>query len=178
MDISNEWKQKRKLLAQRIEELKQRNICYSCYDFATGKLFGEQSLVYEDEFFKVVLDLYPRMKGHTIVIYKPHREDLSFLSEDESACVFRMCVKVVKAIKKSLSAKKVYLNTMCDGESNHLHFQLLPRYPNDLIGSKRFVLERQPLTNGNETAQLIRSAMFEIEDTEGNCSSQNGGIEI
>ncbi|MFZ5515186.1 MAG: HIT family protein [Candidatus Zhuqueibacterota bacterium] len=164
MDISNDWKQKREQLVQRIEELRQRGICYTCYDLATGQLFGEQYLVYEDELFKVVLDLYPRMKGHTIIVYKPHREDISFLSEDEAACVFRMCVKTIKAIKKALGAKKVYLNTMCDGEINHLHFQLFPRYPDDLIGSKRFVLERLPLTNGNETAQLIRSVLLEIED--------------
>ena len=165
MDISNDWKQKREQLALRIEELRRQGICYSCYDLATGRLFSEQPLVYEDELFKVALDIYPRMKGHTIIVYKPHREDISFLSEDEAACVFQMCVKVVKAIKKALGAKKVYWNTMCDGEINHLHFQLFPRYPGDSVGSKRFVLERQPLANGNETAKLIRSALLEIDDS-------------
>ncbi len=160
MGSADGWRQKRELLALRIKELKQQGICYSCYDLATGQLFVEPFLVYEDEDLKVVLDPYPRMKGHTIIVYKPHREDISFLSEDVADRVFRMCIMVVKAIKEALGAEKVYLNTMCDGEINHLHFQLLPRYPDEPIGSKRFVLERRPLIDGNETAQLIRSALL------------------
>jgi diadenosine tetraphosphate (Ap4A) HIT family hydrolase len=165
MNDFNNWKQERQQLLQRIEELKQQGICYSCYDLETGQVFGNQHIVYEDNLFKVVLELYPRMKGHTIVIYKPHREDISELSEDEACRVFQICVKVVKAIKKALGAEKVYLNTMCDGKINHLHFQLFPRYTGDPIGSERFVSERRPLTNGGETVQLIRSALLTVEDS-------------
>ena len=164
MSAVNNWRREREQLSQKIEELKRQGICYSCHDMKTGQVFGDQYLVCEDDLFKVVLESYPRMKGHTIVVYKPHREDISELSADEASCVFQMCVRVVKVIQRALGAEKVYLNTMCDGPINHLHFQLFPRYAGDPIGSRRFVSKRHPLTNGNEIAQLIRSALSGFED--------------
>ncbi len=92
-------------------------------------------------------------------MYKPHREDVSELSEDEAGRVFEECVRVVKAIKEGLGAEKVYLVTMCDGELNHLHLQLLPRYAWERIGSTRLVAHREPLVDGEETARLIGSAL-------------------
>ena len=165
MSNSNNWKRKREQVLRRIEELRRQGICYSCYDLETGQVFGDQHIVYEDHLFKVVLESYPRMKGHTIVVYKPHREDISFLSEEEASRMFQMCVRVVRAIKKALGAEKVYLNTMCDGEINHVHIQLFPRYAGDPMGSERFVSERGPLTNGREIAQRIRSALRADEDS-------------
>ena len=115
MDASQAWQHERRQLNTRVEELRRQGICYSCYDQQTGEVFGDRDVIYEDDLFKVVLDLYPRMKGHTILVYKPHREDLSELSDDEAGRVFQMCVRIVKAIKEGLGAEKVYLNTMCDG---------------------------------------------------------------
>ncbi len=57
----------------------------------------------------MVLEPYPRARGHTIVVYKPHREDISELSEEEAGRVFEVCVRMVKAIKEGLGAEKVYL---------------------------------------------------------------------
>lgn len=142
-----------------MRELREQGVCYTCHDLRTGELFGDQQVVCEDDLFRVVLEPYPRMRGHTIVVYKPHREDLSELSEEEAARVFQVCVLVVRAIKRALGAEKVYLNTMCDGGINHLHLQLLPRYHGDPIGSGRFVAERGPLTDGPRTARLIRAEL-------------------
>jgi len=154
-----DWQQARESLKDRIEALRQQGLCYICYDQCTGQLFRQQPVIYEDEQFKVVLDLYPRTRGHTIVIYKPHREDISQLTEDETAKLFQLCVRLVSAIKQALGAVKVYLNTMCDGAINHIHVQLLPRYEGDSIGSKRFVAPRTPLTDGEMTARRIRFSL-------------------
>src|SRR5436305_563396 len=136
--------QQRELLMRRIEELRRQGICYACHDLTTGELFRDQQVVFEDSRFRVALDLYPRMRGHTIVLYKPHREDLSELKEEEAGCVFAFCVLVTRAMKEGLGADKVYLNTMCDGGINHFHVQLFPRYPGDSVGSERFVAPRGP----------------------------------
>src|SRR5436190_676193 len=104
--------QQRALLMQRIEELRRQGVCYACQDLVTGDLFRDQEVVFEDSYFRVALDLYPRMRGHTIVLYKPHREDLSELTEEEAGRVFAFCVLVIRAIKEGLGADKVYLNTM------------------------------------------------------------------
>ena len=155
----SDWRQKREALKDRIETLRQQGVCYICHDQRTEQVFGQQPVIYEDDRFKVVLDLYPRARGHTIVVYKPHREDISQLTEEETAVLFQLCVRVVNAIKQALGADKVYLYTMCDGDINHLHIQLLPRYSGDPIGSKRFVAPRAPLTDGEATARRIRLAL-------------------
>lgn len=146
-----------------IEELQEKGICYACHDLATGELFREQHVVFEDSLFRVALDLNPRMRGHTIILFKPHHEDLSELSEEEAGQVFAFCVLVTRAIKEGLGAEKVYLNTMCDGGINHFHLQLFPRYPGEPIGSTRFVAPRGAVVDGADTARRIREALLRLK---------------
>ena len=124
-------------IAARIAALRARNVCYVCHDLATGEVFPDQTIIEEDERFRVVLDLNPRARGHTIVIYKPHRADFTELAPEETAALFTRCTRVANAIKRGLGAEKVYLVTMCDGGLNHLHVQLLPRFAGEPVGSKR-----------------------------------------
>ena len=63
MDLTQNFQRRREELARRVEKLRRQGVCYSCYDLETGELFGDQHVVYEDELFKVVLDLFPRMWG-------------------------------------------------------------------------------------------------------------------
>ncbi|HEY7127644.1 MAG TPA: HIT family protein [Ktedonobacterales bacterium] len=153
------WTQERAQRNAQIAALQKQSVCYICHDFATGAVFGGQTIIYDDDLFRVVLDDYPRMLGHTIVVYKPHREDISALSEEDAGQLFGFCTKLIRAIKAGLGAEKVYLNTMCDGGITHLHLQLFPRYPGDPIGSARFVAPRGPLTNGETIAQAIQEAL-------------------
>ncbi len=154
------WQQRRIELAQQVDDLRRQGICDTCYDLETGgALYGRRYVVYEDDLFTVKLEPYPRARGHTIVLYKPHRADLSELSAAEAGRVFQMCVAVVKAIKGALSAEKVYLNTMCDGVLSHLHLQLFPRYTGECIGSTRFVVKRHPIIDGDDTTQRIRAML-------------------
>ena len=156
MSTTPVWVQQRTQRNAQIAALQKQGICYICHDLATDEVFGGQTLIHEDAHFRAVLDDYPRMLGHTIVVYKPHREDISVLSEEEAGQLFGFCGKIIRAIKAGLGAEKVYLNTMCDGNINHLHLQLFPRYPGDPIGSIRFVAPRGPLANGEAIAQAIR----------------------
>ncbi len=168
MDASEGWRREREDLGNRVEAMRLRGVCDTCHDLETGgELYGDRYVVHEDDLFKVKLEGYPRARGHTIVVYKPHREDVSDLSEDEAGRVFEVCVRVVKAIKEGLGAEKVYLVTMCDGELNHLHLQLLPRYAGERIGSTRLVAHREPLVDGEETAALLRSALQAGDGEEG-----------
>jgi diadenosine tetraphosphate (Ap4A) HIT family hydrolase len=76
--------------------------------------------------------------GETVVQYKPHRDDMSVLHDEEAGRVMQMCVKMMNAIKLGLGAEKVYMITMCDGPINHLHFTLVPRYPGEHWGFRNF----------------------------------------
>src|SRR5215208_5310272 len=93
-------------LRRTIEELQAKGICYACQDLKTGELFRNQDVVFEDSHFRVALDLNPRMRGHTIILYKPHREDLSELTQEEAGRVFAFCALVTRAIKEGLGAEK------------------------------------------------------------------------
>lgn len=155
-----EWQRERERMLGRIELLKRQGVCYVCRDLETKSVFGEQHVIHEDEEFRIVLDPYPRVEGQTILVYKPHREDLSVLPEQEVGPVFRMLVRVVKAVKEGLQAEKVYVLTMSDGQPSHLSFQLLPRWPGNLMGYKRLTMGIRPLENGEETAGRIRRALL------------------
>jgi histidine triad (HIT) family protein len=159
------WRQQRAQLRQRVESLRQHDICDTCYDLETGgALYGDSYVLYEDDLFKVKLERYPRAHGHTIVLYKPHRADLSELSEEEAGLVIQMCLRFMRAIKQALGAEKVYLLTMCDGVLAHLHLQLLPRYAGEAMGSTRLVAERRPLLGGETITARIRAVLAPSAD--------------
>lgn len=146
-------------LGERVAELRARGICPTCHDQVTGELFGDQSVIVEDDQFQVVLEQHPRARGHTIIVVKPHRDDFTQLAPDETSALFGLATRVANAIKKAVGAEKIYLVTMCDGSPNHLHLQLLPRLPGEPIGSRRFVASRSVLTDGDQLAAAIRDAL-------------------
>ncbi|CAA9582111.1 MAG: hypothetical protein AVDCRST_MAG87-3495 [uncultured Thermomicrobiales bacterium] len=146
-------------LSERIAALKAAGICYQCHDLATGELFGDQTVIADNARIRIVLDPNPKSRGHTIVVWKPHQADFSELEPGETAELFVRCTELANAIKRGLGAEKVYLVTMCDGEPNHLHIRLIPRYAGEPIGSKRFVAPRSPIGNAEATATAIRNAL-------------------
>lgn len=150
------WQAERETLGRTVEALRVQGTCDTCYDLEHGgELYGNQYPIFEDDLLRVKLELYARARGHTIVVYKPHRMDISDLADGEASHLFEACVRLVKAIKVGLGAEKVYVVTMCDGILNHLHVQLLPRYAGEPIGSTRFVAPRASVTDGDATSERI-----------------------
>jgi hypothetical protein len=88
-------------ITERAQALVAQGICPSCHDLETGEPYGRgDRVIYEDDRFLVVLERFPRVAGHTIVTtYKPHREDISALTDEESAEVMSMSVRVTRALK-------------------------------------------------------------------------------
>ncbi len=147
-------------LGERIQRLKDAGICYQCHDLATGDVFGDQPIIADEERIRIVLDTYPKGHGHSIVVWKPHRADFTELEPHETAELFIRRTEVANAIKLGLGAEKVYLVTMCDGEPNHLHIQLIPRYPGKPIGSKRLAGARHPIRDAEATIAALRTALL------------------
>ena len=77
--------------------------------------------------------------------------------------VMEAATHVVNKIKEVLGAEKVYMCTMCDDGRNHLHFQLIPRDKNSIIGSNVFVKERGVCREDKETVELLRKTINEIK---------------
>lgn len=146
-------------LGERIQRLKEAGICYQCHDLATGEVFGDQPVVADGARIRIMLDSFPKAHGHTIVVWKPHRADFTELEPHETAELFTRCTEVANAITRALGAEKVYLVTMCDGEPNHLHVQLIPRYPGEPIGSRRLAGARLPIRDPGATIAALRTAL-------------------
>lgn len=91
--------------------------------------------VYEDEAFRVILDVAPAAKGHALILPKEHYDNLWELGEEEAAKVMKLASKVSKAQKKVLSCDGINVlqnNGTAAGQSVfHFHMHLIPRYEED-----------------------------------------------
>lgn len=88
--------------------------------------------VYEDEEFRVILDLGPASKGHALILPKEHYKDVCELDEVIASKVFPLAAKIGTAMKKSLGCAGFNLvqnNGTAAGQTVfHFHVHVIPRY--------------------------------------------------
>lgn len=88
--------------------------------------------VYEDDAFRVILDLGPASKGHALILPKNHFKDICEADEATAGKLFPLAAKIGKAMKKGLGAdgfNVVQNNGSCAGQTVfHLHVHVIPRY--------------------------------------------------
>lgn len=157
-----EYIQRQNLLTE-IKTLQQAGVCPTCKNLTTGAVYPsiEDQVFYEDDLLSCFLESFPRNPGHTIILVKPHFEDISELPLDIIPKVYSVIHSVIASLKKVIPTEKVYLCTMCDGKRNHLHFQLIPRLLGDKItGSELFVKERCMLVNYHEVVSQLKMEMM------------------
>ncbi len=108
--------------------------CIFC-KIANGEI--PSATLYEDDDFRVILDLNPASKGHALVLPKEHADDLFSLPDETAARVLPVAKKV---------AGRLYRGLNCDGfnlvQNNgeiagqtvfHFHMHLIPRYLKDTV---------------------------------------------
>ena len=81
------------------------------------------------------------------------------LDPETAAIVFKKAVEVMRVLREVYHAESVYECTMCDGEMNHFHLQLIPRYDYEKRGSKNFVKERKPYIEDKEKLKALRERL-------------------
>ena len=91
--------------------------------------------LYEDEMFRVILDLGPATKGHALILPKEHYNDIYEISEDTAADAMRLAKKMVQSMTDKLHADGFNL-VQNNGETAgqtvmHFHLHLIPRYKKD-----------------------------------------------
>ncbi|MCI8335058.1 MAG: HIT family protein [Lachnospiraceae bacterium] len=96
------------------------------------------STIYEDEDFRVFLDLNPAARGHALIVPKEHYADLFELDEElcKKAMVLakRLAVKM-KAVLGSDGFNLMQNNGEAAGQTVfHFHLHLIPRYKDDKAG--------------------------------------------
>lgn len=91
--------------------------------------------VYEDENFKVIMDISPAAKGHMIMLSKKHCENLLELDDESAASALIIARKLAKALTDELNCDGFNLvqnNGQASGQTVfHFHIHLIPRYDGD-----------------------------------------------
>ena len=108
--------------------------CMFC-KIANGEI--PAATLYEDEDFRVILDLGPASKGHALVLPKDHAPNLFELPDSYASKALVVAKKV---------SRKLYEGLGCDGfnvvQNNgeyagqtvfHFHMHLIPRYKGDTV---------------------------------------------
>jgi histidine triad (HIT) family protein len=80
--------------------------------------------VYEDKDFYAFLDIFPRTKGHTLVIPKKHYQWVYDVKE--AGLYWETVMKITKKLQKVLNP--VWVNYFTLGEVPHAHIHILPRF--------------------------------------------------
>lgn len=93
------------------------------------------STLYEDDMFKVIMDLSPVSKGHALIIPKEHFDNLYELDDEYASKAMVVAKKLATGMTKALGADGFNLlqnNGEDAGQSvYHFHMHLLPRYKGD-----------------------------------------------
>lgn len=103
--------------------------CIFC-KIANGEIPSET--LYEDDKFRVILDLGPASKGHALILPKQHYKDICDLDGKVAANVLLLAARIGCAMKKSLGCtgfNVVQNNGKEAGQTVfHFHVHLIPRY--------------------------------------------------
>ena len=91
--------------------------------------------LFEDEDFKVMLDVGPASKGHALILPKDHAANLYELPEETAAAVMKLAKKMALKMRDKLHCDGLNL-VQNNGETAgqtvpHFHLHLIPRYKGD-----------------------------------------------
>lgn len=106
--------------------------CIFC-KIASGEI--PSKTLYEDENFRVILDLGPATKGHALIIPKEHYVNLYELPEETAGDVMKLAKKMMGRMSERLGCggfNLVQNNGDLAGQTvYHFHMHMIPRYQAD-----------------------------------------------
>ena len=133
--------------------------CIFC-KIANGEI--PSSTIYEDEDFRVILDLGPASRGHALILPKNHYQDVCALDEAVAAKALPLAAKSGAAMKKAVGCSGfnvVQNNGKSAGQTVfHFHIHVIPRYD----GGPEMVTWKPGEATGEElaqTAELIKKEL-------------------
>ncbi|BBF44673.1 bis(5'-nucleosyl)-tetraphosphatase (asymmetrical) [Lachnospiraceae bacterium KM106-2] len=111
--------------------------CIFC-KIANGEI--PSATIYEDNDFRVIMDINPASKGHAIILPKTHAANIFEVPEDVASKIFVVAKKVATAMKEVLNCDGVNVlqnNGEIAGQTVfHLHMHVIPRYEGDQVKIK------------------------------------------
>lgn len=106
--------------------------CVFC-KIAAGEIPSQT--LFEDEDFRVILDVAPATKGHALILLKEHYRNIYDLPEELTGKVFELAQKVAIKMKEKWSCDGLNIvqnNEEIAGQTVfHFHLHIIPRYEND-----------------------------------------------
>ena len=109
--------------------------CIFC-KIANGEI--PSTTLYEDEDFRVILDLGPATRGHALLLPKNHFANLFELDDETAQKAILVAKKMAGKMKDALGCDGVNVvqnNGEAAGQTVfHFHMHLIPRYENDNAG--------------------------------------------
>ena len=111
------------------------NDCIFC-KIANGEI--PSATLYEDEKFRVILDLGPATRGHALIVPKAHYADLFEIPAELAGEAMQLAKKITTGMKRALSCDGYNVlqnNGASAGQTVfHFHMHLIPRYADDGAG--------------------------------------------
>ena len=111
--------------------------CIFC-KIAAGEI--PSKTIYEDEKYRVILDLGPATRGHALILPKNHYANLFELPEEDAKEVICLAKKMATIMKDKLGCDGFNLvqnNGEAAGQTVfHFHMHLIPRYKGEVENPK------------------------------------------
>ncbi len=108
--------------------------CIFC-KIAAGEI--PSTTIYEDDDFRVILDIEPASKGHALILPKEHYANLYELDEAVAAKALVVAKKVITEMTEVLGCEGYNVlqnNGPVAGQTVfHFHMHLIPRYKDDNV---------------------------------------------
>jgi histidine triad (HIT) family protein len=109
--------------------------CIFC-KIANGEI--PSATLYEDEEFRVILDLGPATKGHALILPKSHAANICELPDELVSKAMLLAKKMAGRMKEALNCDGLNI-VQNNGEPAgqtvfHFHMHLIPRYQGDGVG--------------------------------------------
>lgn len=114
--------------------------------------------IYEDEDFRVILDLAPATKGHALILPKNHYRNLYEIADDAAAKVLPLAKKMAVHMTQKLGCDGFNVlqnnNEIAGQTVFHFHVHLIPRYGDD---NQNLVME--PHRMSDEELDAVRESI-------------------
>lgn len=115
-------------------------------------------LVYEDDTSVALLDIFPSVEGHVMVIPKKHGETILDYNKEELGHIMGVSQKAIEGLTKTYDTQ-VYTIGINHAEKKgvpHLHIHILPRFDDDGGGIIQTVVKKTSNKDLKNIAQNIK----------------------
>lgn len=108
--------------------------CIFC-KIANGEI--PSNTVYEDDNFRVILDIAPANPGHCLILPKKHTTNIFEIDSELLGKAHMLAKKIASALKAALNAEGINIlqnNGEAAGQSvSHYHIHVIPRHQGDNV---------------------------------------------